>query len=141
MALVSLVYCSTIGECETEQDFAGILEASHKNNPALGITGILFFSNRYFVQCLEGHVFPVNKLYQRICQDHRNRDSVVLHYDTIDKRRFGAWDMGYVGEEHNQKAEKTLFNYGIDGELNPYTRLGPVWLDILDDLSRVLTLK
>ena len=52
-------------------DVGRILMQSRKNNPKFEIGGVLYFSNNYFFQCLEGRQDVVNKLYNRIAEDQR----------------------------------------------------------------------
>ncbi len=55
-----------------------ILRKSKANNPALGITGVLCFSEGIFLQVLEGGRSAVNRLYNRIAADPRHTDVELL---------------------------------------------------------------
>ncbi|MCM2350479.1 MAG: BLUF domain-containing protein [Bacteriovoracaceae bacterium] len=45
-----------------------------KNNLKADITGMLFFGNDYFVQCLEGGRDVVSKLFGKISSDKRHSE-------------------------------------------------------------------
>jgi hypothetical protein len=141
MAIVSLIYCSALSDDIQEQDIATILDSCHSNNPDHDITGLLCFSNQFFIQYIEGEAKEVNKLYHMIAQDVRHKDCVILDYAYINKRRFSHWDMGYIGEQHFEKAHQVLFNYGFKNDFNPYELQGAAAFDFLVDLSSSLTLK
>ena len=78
-----------------DQDAAGRHPAASKaNNPALGITGVLCFSEGIFLQVLEGGRSAVNRLYNRIAADPRHSEVELLCYEEIGERRFAGWSMG-----------------------------------------------
>ena len=74
-----------------------ILASSRRNNPPLGITGALLFSTDCFAQTLEGPMAAVETLFERIQQDDRHSDSVILQAGPVDVREFGDWSMAYAG--------------------------------------------
>ena len=73
-----------------------ILEQSRKNNPGLGITGILCFSEDLFIQVLEGVRDEVCELFNTIVRDQRHLIVRILTYEEIPERRFGGCTMGQV---------------------------------------------
>ena len=73
-----------------------ILEQARKNNPALGLTGLLCVSNNLFVQVLEGGRDEVCEIYNAIARDGRHQQVRLLIYEEISERRFGNWTMGQI---------------------------------------------
>jgi hypothetical protein len=88
--LVRLLYASraTTPLVASVQD--SILEQSRSHNPALGITGILCFSDNVFIQVLEGGRDEVCELYNTIVRDGRHQHVRILSFEEIRERRFGA---------------------------------------------------
>ncbi|MFS0771559.1 BLUF domain-containing protein [Sphingomonas sp. 1P08PE] len=76
-------------------DAAGILHASRRNNARVGVTGLLFFDGKRFLQVLEGEPQAVEQTFARIQHDPRHRALVVLSHRTIETREFGEWAMAY----------------------------------------------
>ena len=69
--LVRLVYASRAVAAVDQEELVAILRKSKANNPKLGITGVLCFSEGIFLQALEGGRSAVNQLYNRIASDSR----------------------------------------------------------------------
>jgi hypothetical protein len=89
-----LIYASqstTEGDCITS-----ILQASHHNNPALDITGMLYLSGGVFVQLLEGPEAAVMALYLKIRQDPRHQRCTLLFAEVCSNRLFHDWSMAYL---------------------------------------------
>lgn len=63
---VRLIYASRAAETFKPREVSIILAASQRNNPPLGVTGLLFLGNGFFFQCLEGSRTAVNKIYNKI---------------------------------------------------------------------------
>jgi len=132
--LVRLLYASRSIEPISNQLADDLLGSSHKNNPSLGITGLLCMcpSSQIFMQVLEGGRDAVNQLYSRISQDARHRDVVILHYEEITERRFSAWAMGQVNTSRINASN--LLKYSEKPLLDPYAMPGHVSMALLNDL-------
>src|SRR5512134_3049029 len=81
--LVRLLYASRPVEALTDSVLDSILNESRSNNPALGITGILCFSDALFIQVLEGGRDEVNELLNTIIRDARHAKVRILSYEEI----------------------------------------------------------
>lgn len=90
-----LLYISTAREPLTQSEIDEILRTSRRNNAAVGVTGLLVVGGRRFMQALEGPTEAVERVYQRICADPRHYAVVMLARETIERRRFDDWAMGY----------------------------------------------
>lgn len=88
--LVQLIYASKI---DPTIDYNEISKM-HKNalelvgNEDCNITGMLFFGEDYFLQCIEGHADQVNQLYTHIIKDNRYAECKLLKYQEISDRTF-----------------------------------------------------
>ena len=97
--LVRLMYASRAADSVNAEELAAILKKSKENNAATGVTGVLcfcFFNADIFLQVLEGSRDAVSSVYNRIAQDPRHHDVVLLHYEEIGERHFSSWSMGQV---------------------------------------------
>lgn len=98
-----LLYISTVSPNETV-DLATILATARRNNRANGITGLLMYNCKRFLQVLEGPADAIDATFNRIRRDTRHRGQVLLARKTIDQREFGDWSMDFRGET-NQDAD------------------------------------
>lgn len=121
--LIRLVYASTAenpgkqGSNHIQVDVGRILMQSRKNNPQHKIGGVLYFSNNYFFQCLEGGQEAVNRLYNKIAEDPRHHNIQSLSVNRVSERYFTNWSMKYIALENS--VQKLLAMNGIDS-FNPY---------------------
>jgi hypothetical protein len=130
--LVRLIYGSRAAESVNAEALAAIVKSSRTHNAADGVTGVLCFSDGVFLQVLEGGRGPVNALYQRIGQDRRHRDIVLLSYEEIAERRFPGWVMGQANLSRLNPA--VLLKYAERAVLDPYALSGQAPLALFDDL-------
>ena len=79
----------------SQDDLEEILRTSRKNNARLGITGMLLYGNKTFVQILEGEEKAVSELVEKIKRDSRHADFHVLKKKTIDRREYADWSMDF----------------------------------------------
>ena len=130
--LVRLMYASRALEPVRPETLNAILKKSTQNNPVSGVTGVLCFSGDIFLQVLEGGRLPVSKLYNRIAQDPRHTDVVLLSYDEIDERSFAGWSMGQVNMGRLNPA--LLLKYSEAAVLDPYAVSGKVSMALFNEL-------
>lgn len=130
--LVRLLYASRSADKLTPEVIDGILVTSRKENPTLGITGLLCYSGDTFIQVLEGGREAVNRLYNGICRDARHRDVTLLKYEEITERRFAGWTMGQVNL--NKVNPSILLKYSERPVLDPYAVSGDVSMALLEEL-------
>ena len=130
--LVRLLYASRAKEPLTPEVIDAILQSSRKGNPASGVTGLLCHSGDVFMQVLEGGRDVVSALYNRIANDPRHTDVVLLKYEEITERRFAGWSMGQVNMARLNPA--LLLKYSETPVLDPYSVSGKVSLAMFDEL-------
>ena len=105
--LIRMVYVSTtanpvkLNDGGVQKDIGRILMQARKNNPKDEIGGVLYFSNNYFFQCLEGEQAAVNRLYNKIADDPRHENVQSVSVKRIHTRQFANWSMKYVALEDN----------------------------------------
>jgi hypothetical protein len=130
--LVRLLYASRAKAPLAPEVIDAILQTSRKNNPAVGITGLLCHSGDVFMQVLEGGRDAVNMLYNRIAGDPRHTDVILLRYEEIAERRFASWSMGQVNLARVNPA--ILLKYSTKAELDPYAGCGQASMAMLEEL-------
>jgi len=130
--LVRLMYASRATDSVNQDELVAILRQSKANNPSIGVTGVLCFSAGIFLQVLEGGRSPVSALYNKIAQDRRHHDVVLLSYEEIGERSFAGWSMGQVNL--NRLNPALLLKYSERPELDPYTVSGKVSLALFGEL-------
>ena len=92
-----IVYTSTATEDFSTPDLRKLLLDARVRNRALGVSGMLVFHDRTFLQALEGEQRAVNEIFASIVSDRRHRDIDVLHRGPgFDQRVFGDWSMGFA---------------------------------------------
>ena len=94
-AMIQISYISKATKAISQDDLDEILRTSRKNNARLGITGMLLYGNKTFVQILEGEEKAVNELIEKIKRDSRHADFQVLKKKTIDRREYADWSMDF----------------------------------------------
>ena len=102
--LFNLVYASTLTDGVSSADVDDIINASHRNNSLVGITGILVLGSGVFFQWIEGPKEEVMSLVKLIETDRRHELMTVLSTDEeIRERIFPSWDMELVDPDHIQE--------------------------------------
>ena len=75
------------------KDFSHILVEARLNNPAQGISGVLFFDQGKFIQVLEGEKDTLDALVAKIKLDPRHTNFKVLIDQPIQKQELADWNM------------------------------------------------
>ena len=130
--LVRLMYASRAVPTVNQDELVAIVRKSKANNPALGVTGVLCFSEGIFLQALEGGRSAVNQLYNRIVSDPRHSQVELLCYEEIGERRFAGWSMGQVNMGRLNPG--LLLKYSERPTLDPYTVSGQVSMALFHEL-------
>jgi hypothetical protein len=130
--LVRLLYASRAVPALDQEELVSILKKSKANNPLLGVTGVLCFSEGIFMQVLEGGRRGVNELYNRIATDPRHSQVELLCYEEIGERHFAGWSMGQVNISRLNPA--LLLKYSEKPTLDPYAVSGKVSMALFLEL-------
>ena len=132
--LVRLMYASRAAGAMAHDDLAAILKQAKAHNASAGITGLLCFcaGSNTFMQALEGGRAQVNALYNRIAQDERHTDVVLLGYDEIRERRFAGWSMGQVNMSRLNAAQ--VLKYAETSTLDAFSMSSAAAMALFEDL-------
>ncbi|PZX16044.1 FAD-dependent sensor of blue light [Palleronia aestuarii] len=90
-----ILYTSRAMSNRFDRDIPEILRCSRRNNPELGLTGILVFTGSTFIQILEGSPEHIDPVLDIISGDTRHADIRVLLDRMVEKRACGDWTMGF----------------------------------------------
>ena len=123
-----LIYTSKRSEPITEQDVKEILRSSRKNNKALDVTGILIYTEKRFLQVLEGQRDTLTKMYEKIKKDKRHTTSILRFSEPVKVRYFEDWDMvakkvnieGFNYETDASEENKAMYKNMFEGDVNLY---------------------
>jgi hypothetical protein len=99
----SILYTSKAAKLMTDEDLLSILQESRSWNNDHNLTGMLLYvegqflerKEGKFMQVLEGPKFEVRTIYEKIKNDNRHRNVILLNEMTIEKRNFEKWLMGF----------------------------------------------
>ena len=133
MELMRLVYASRAKADFNPIHVGAIVKAAEKNNPNLGLTGVLFFSDNCFFQCLEGERANINQLLRKLYRDDQHNDLEILLLKEVTSRHFEGWDMKLLSsptvkqEIVNQTGQTTFDPYklntlGCENLLNAFVK-------------------
>ncbi|STX29427.1 regulatory protein (GGDEF domain) [Legionella beliardensis] len=112
--LVHLIYVSTATNEFNDSMLINLLKLSRENNNKKQITGILLYKTGSFFQVLEGADTAIELLIDKIKLDPRHQDVTQIIYETIFKRDFAEWSMGFVQLEEKQPTDLEGLNDFFD---------------------------
>lgn len=107
-----LLYISTVRSEIDAVALEAIVNSARIANRAKGLTGLLVFDGRRFLQYLEGDETAVHALYTKIKADPRHYAVVTLRESHGNNRQFADWDMamfaGLSAAEFDQQVERIM---------------------------------
>mgnify|MGYP006272522603 CR=1 FL=1 len=92
--LLRLTYASRAAEGLSRADLSRIAREAQRRNATLGVTGLLLYVDGDFLQVLEGPGAAVERLYEMIEKDPRNKWVTRLSTERVLRRAFEDWSMG-----------------------------------------------
>ena len=95
MPVHQLIYVSLAQKKMLKSDLYIILRKARKNNEHSDVTGLLIYSDEYFIQVLEGKKEVVKNLFKKISEDTRHSDIQILEERETSERAFLNWKMAY----------------------------------------------
>lgn len=122
--LSQLIYVSVRTAKCTDVEIDKILEASNRKNGDKDITGVLLYSKTKFLQVLEGEKKEILDLYDKIKEDDRHKNVILISLKPISTRYFPSWQMGSKQIDTEQyefltnmtAAEQAKFKALLNGE-------------------------
>ncbi len=130
--LVRLMYVSRASDSVNQNELVAILRKSKANNVGTGITGVLCFSAGIFLQVLEGGRSQVSALYNKIANDPRHHDVVLLSFEEVGERSFAGWSMGRANLARLNPS--LVMKYSETALLNPYAVSGKMSMALFNEM-------
>lgn len=79
----------------SENELVVLLVQARENNRRDGITGMLIYADGWFLQAIEGPEYAIEDLWARLGEDTRHDRIEKLREETIARRAFEDWTMGF----------------------------------------------
>lgn len=113
--MIRLVYVSTAAGNLSERDLDDVLGVAMEHNAGVGITGLLVYNGRNFMQALEGAPDAVLDLMMSISRDPRHSGVIVISREQITERAFPDWSMKLARSDRaGARPHNLLVTNGID---------------------------
>lgn len=90
-----LGYASAATHPFTDEELVELLTKSRANNAGRGVSGLLLYHEGSFLQVLEGERQVVENLFDKIEEDPRHTDKLLLFRREDVERCFDDWTMGF----------------------------------------------
>lgn len=103
-------------------DVDAILEASQRNNAARGVTGLLLYNGRNFLQLLEGDESELVSLMVKISHDPRHTGISMIDRKMVDERVCPNWAMRRVMIAESVAKRRELLEAELPDGLDSQTR-------------------
>ena len=105
--LIRLIYSSKHSKNFQLHEAIEIENIANKNNPLIGVTGMLFCNSEGYLQVLEGPRVNVSKLFIKISQDEKHSNPILISVKDI-QRMFGVWAMRVID---STTAEESVIDF------------------------------
>jgi Sensors of blue-light using FAD len=106
MALYEIIYVSLASRDLPAEELVQLLDKARAHNAAQGITGMMVYHRREFMQLLEGEQAAVQALYDRIASDPRHQQLRKIWDGPIRERGFSDWGMAFVAPDELGLSDK-----------------------------------
>ena len=93
--MIQITYLSAATRAMSQDDLEDILKTARETNARLGITGMLLYGNKTFIQILEGEEDVVHKLVKTIKRDPRHTNLQIVKQKPIERHEYADWSMGF----------------------------------------------
>jgi hypothetical protein len=113
-----LIYLSQATRPLSAKALLGLVEHAQQANTRQHLTGVLVYSNKRFIQLLEGEPATLAQVYARISQDPRHQHLCKVAHHPIAARHFPEWPLAYQALSPAQFAH--LAGYLAPTKSRPY---------------------
>lgn len=96
MSLYELAYLSTSTRLLSDAELDDLLTQARAKNATLGVTGMLLYKDKSFLQVIEGERDVLDPLFQTIRRDMRHQNVRQLFFRPCEGRNFADWQMGFA---------------------------------------------
>lgn len=90
-----IIYLSQATTAMTEDELAALLAQARQANEQRGVTGLLVYGDRQFLQVMEGEAEVLMPLYEHIAKDRRHTGLIKMADKPVAQRSFADWSMAF----------------------------------------------
>ncbi|MCF7567647.1 BLUF domain-containing protein [Sabulilitoribacter arenilitoris] len=111
--LKTICYLSDLKTEDCYSNLRGIYSKAKENNNKNGISGILIYKKKNFLQVLEGEEDVVNATFKRILNDKRHHNVFLVIENNIRSRFFEDYNFGFtiIKDKDTWASLKGYFNW------------------------------
>ncbi|MFX4228526.1 MAG: BLUF domain-containing protein [Porticoccaceae bacterium] len=137
MQIRQVIYRSKKASGFPESEIQSMFQNFKTPNTTYEITGILFYIDGNFIQCLEGSEANIEQLLSNIIHDPRNTALTILSDSMVKGRRFPTWWMGFRNMSANELMQQKGFvdisrKETLEGLLSHYKEMLNLMIDFYD---------
>jgi hypothetical protein len=93
--LYELLYTSEAVNDFNQQQMLELLNQARTNNQRRGVTGLLIYHKKEFMQLIEGEKEEILELWRTIKVDKRHYASKAIYHGAINERGFSDWSIAF----------------------------------------------
>lgn len=94
--LIHIIYSSAAHVHFSQGQLLDLLASARSKNTGLGITGMLLHIEGSFLQVIEGPDCDIDSLFETISADPRHGNIITIIRESIPRRSFTDWSMGFA---------------------------------------------
>jgi len=104
-----IIYISRANREFSDPELEELLQIARIKNAARGVTGMLVYSKGSFLQVLEGPPSKVDEVYNKVEEDRRHRNVVLLKELSVREPCFPDWKMGFKRLTSDRHTPRSFF--------------------------------
>ena len=132
--LAHLIYVSSAHHGMTHEAIHELVNDSAKRNHTIGVTGVMLYGNRHFMQLLEGDLHIVNALYQKIARDRRHHHVTRIAFYPVPTRQFPEWSMNLINLEDHKRVDRERLERILSQQLSTSSQDGEQYARLTEEL-------
>lgn len=103
--MIAMTYLSRATAALDRAELEALLRVARERNTEAGVTGLLLYADRHFIQTLEGARDAVEATMRRIAADGRHEQVEVVFVEDVAERGFPEWSMGFRVASREEAAD------------------------------------
>jgi hypothetical protein len=93
---------------DSKEEIIDMLKLFQEKNNINGISGLMLYHDRNIIQYIEGNKEELYRLYNNISNDKRHNNIIEIMNESIVKRNFVNWDLGFKEISYNEFVKLSL---------------------------------
>ncbi|WP_435257642.1 diguanylate phosphodiesterase [Thioclava sp. FR2] len=108
--LIHIIYSSAAKTHFGPEELLALLGSARSKNTSLNISGMLLHIEGSFLQVIEGNEADIDALFETISEDPRHGNIVTIVRESIPRRAFSDWSMGFADISREDLERTTGWN-------------------------------